>query len=289
MPLQLLSSPCIAGSNGTLSGTPAAVPSWLRQGETSGENTPLPTSPSGSAGISQAVDCASQTGNSSEVGGKPDSQTDLFLPASGLPPIPGHLVQAIKDRKFVDLSDLLPEALRETQFDRVSDRKEDSKAKRKYTISTPLEWMVAFTTFMAVTVHFNTQRAFELATYASIVLTLARDIKGAAWAKYDRLFRQAAAVNPQLCWHRREQDIWMMSVTEASTLGTARPPCQQGQPPAQRSTEICRKWNRGACPFNQCRYRHVCFACQEPGHITRDCPFISTSPKAPATGKPAKP
>ena len=109
---------------------------------------------------SQAVDCASQTGNSSEVGGKPDSQTNLFLPASGgLPPIPGHLVQTIKDCKFVDLSDLLPEALRETQFDRVSDRKEDSKAKRKYTIST-LEWTVAFTTFMAVTVHFNAQRAF---------------------------------------------------------------------------------------------------------------------------------
>ena len=44
-------------------------------------------------------------------------------------------MQAIKTRKFVDLSDLLPEALRETQFDRASD-KEDSKAKRKYTIST---------------------------------------------------------------------------------------------------------------------------------------------------------
>ena len=100
MPLQLFLSPCIAGSNGTLSGTPATVPSWLRQGETSGENIPLPTSPSGSAGGSQAVDCASQTGSSSEVGGKSDRQTDLFLLASGLPPIPGHLVQAIKDHNL---------------------------------------------------------------------------------------------------------------------------------------------------------------------------------------------
>ena len=66
--------------------------------------------------------------------------------------------------------------------------------------------------------HFNAKRAFDLVTYASIVLTLARDIKGSAWAKYDRLFHQAAAVNPQLLWHRREQDIWMMSATESASL-----------------------------------------------------------------------
>ena len=55
---------------------------------------------------------------------------------------------------------------------------------RKYTITTPVDWMVSFTTFIAVAVHFNANRAFDLATYASIVLTLARDIKGSAWAKY---------------------------------------------------------------------------------------------------------
>ena len=147
---------------------------------------------------------------------------------------------------------------------------------------------VAFTTFMAVTVHFNAQRTFELATYASIVLTLARDIKGAAWAKYDRLFRQAAAVNPQLCWHRREQDIWMMSVTEASTLGTARPLASRGSHQPSAPLRYAGSGTGGLVPLT-CAATVVCFACQEPGHITRDCPFISTSPKAPATGKPAKP
>ena len=146
--------------------------------------------------------------------------------------------------------------------------------------------MVSFTTFMAVAVHFNANHAFDLATYVSIVLTLPRNIKGSAWAK---LFRQAAAVDPQLPWHRWEQDIWLMSVTESTSLATARPPSQQGVPSAQRSTEICRKWNRGSCPFAQGSYRHVCLACQEPGHITRDCPLVSTSPKVPAAGRPAKP
>ena len=97
-------------------------------------------------------------------------------------------MQAIKYRKFVEFGDLLPEALRETKFDRVNDKKDDSKTKRKYTIITPLDWMVSFTMFMAVAVHFNANRVLDLATYASVVLTLACDIKGSAWAKYDTLF-----------------------------------------------------------------------------------------------------
>ena len=32
-----------------------------------------------------------------------------------------------KDHKFIEFGDLLPEALRETQFDMVSDKKDDSK------------------------------------------------------------------------------------------------------------------------------------------------------------------
>ena len=224
-----------------------------------------------------------------DPGTKPDRQGDLTLPASGLPPIPGHLVQAIRDGKFIDLADLLPEALREVQFDKACDKKEDAKSKKKHSIASPLDWMVAYATYSAATVHFNPKRAFEMAAYSSIVLTLARDIRGMAWAKYDRLFRQAAAMNPQLPWHRREQDIWLMSATESTTLAAVRPPSQQGLPQAQRSVEICRNWNRGACPFFQCRFRHICATCQEPGHVTPQCPLRAASPKAPATGKAAKP
>ena len=99
-----------AGANGTLSGTPAVIPPWLAQGEVDTEGTPAaqahPTGSASSTGATQPIECISQTANKSpsELGSKPDSQADLFLPASGLPPIPGHLVQAIKDYKFVDLA-----------------------------------------------------------------------------------------------------------------------------------------------------------------------------------------
>ena len=44
-------------------------------------------------------------------------------------------MEAIKDRKFVDFGDLLPEALREAQFDRVSDKRDDSPRQKRSTQS----------------------------------------------------------------------------------------------------------------------------------------------------------
>ena len=104
---------------------------------------------------------------------------DLILPLSGLPPVPAHLVQAIKANKFVDLADLLPEKLQELQFDQAKDSKakEESK-KKKAAIASTLDWSVAFTTFMAVSAHCQPERAFTLAAYFSIILNLARDIGG---------------------------------------------------------------------------------------------------------------
>lgn len=44
----------------------------------------------------------------------PDAlEEDVILPLSGLPPVSGHLVLAIKANKFVDLADLMPEYLQE--------------------------------------------------------------------------------------------------------------------------------------------------------------------------------
>ena len=34
--------------------------------------------------------------------------------------------------------------------------------------------------------------------------------------KFNQLFRQAAAVNPELPWHKREPDIWLMAFMAAA-------------------------------------------------------------------------
>lgn len=69
--------------------------------------------------------------------------------------------------------------------------------------------MAAFATYTAIVVHFKPQRAFDLAAHTSIIVNLTREGKGTTWAHYDHVFRQAAAMNPELPWNRREQDIWL--------------------------------------------------------------------------------
>ena len=143
--------------------------------------------------------------------------------------------------------------------------------------------MAAFSSYMAVAVHLKPQRAFELAGYTSIVSNLAREGRGQAWMRYDQLFRQAAATNPELQWHKREPDIWLMAVMDAVESPSTRLVAQQGQSPADQD-KICRRWNRGSCTLPYCRFRHVCFVCREAGHVTKDCPaLVSRSANRPAT------
>ena len=50
--------------------------------------------------------------------------------------------------------DLLLEGLREVQFDKACDKEEDAESKKKHSIVSLLDWMVAYATYSAATVHF---------------------------------------------------------------------------------------------------------------------------------------
>ena len=89
-----------------------------------------------------------------------ESSADLVLPASGIPPIPQHLLNTIG----------------EAQFTKVWESKDEAK-KRRLNITSPLDWMAAFSSYMAVAVHLKPQWAFELAGYTSIVSNIAREIR----------------------------------------------------------------------------------------------------------------
>lgn len=218
-----------------------------------------------------------------------DAPEDILLPASGLPPIPAHLVQSIKAGKFVDFGELLPEALREAVFETVSGQKEDKKKKKQFVISSPADWGLAFAIYMAVTVHFKPDRAYHLAVYASIIMGLARDNRSPlVWSRYDRLFRQAAAVNPALDWHRRELDLWLMASYETPNPYQVSSSAQQpfrpsSAPQSSQSEEPCRRFNRGTCPFieAQCKYKHICQRCLAAGHVARDCPRLQVPSRRP--------
>lgn len=145
---------------GTLSGTAAVAPEWISQQTETNSVAKPPVVPTNRA--------------PSRDTGKQEGPTDLLLLASG------HPVQAIRELKFVDLHDLLPEALHESQFFKTRESKDKKEKKKKFTIGTPLDWAVAFATYTGVAVHCKPEWAFELAAYASIVMNLARDVKGTA-------------------------------------------------------------------------------------------------------------
>ena len=71
-----------------------------------------------------------------KVDGTVEPSPDLVLPVSSLPSIPLHLVKAIKQDKYVELPDLLPEALREAQFNKTCKTKEEARNKNNISITT---------------------------------------------------------------------------------------------------------------------------------------------------------
>ena len=199
-----------------------------------------------------------QQGGSSSSESMDESSADLVLLASGIPPIPQHL-KTIKQGKFVYRSAKPPPgSIAQSTGEQGRGQEEEAQ----YHIPTRLNGSL-FVLHDSSSAPEATA-AFELAGYTSIVSNLARESRGQAWMRYDQLFRQAAATNPELQWHKREPDIWLMAVMDAVGSQSTRLVAQQGQTPAGQD-KICRRWNRGSCTLPYCRYRHVCFVCPEGG------------------------
>ena len=269
---------------GTLSGTPAAIPDWLgttpaasaMTAPTAPPNTGTPAGDTTLPTASAAPATATAGPPTTEPPKATSDPAPLILPTSGLPPIPAHLVTAIKDGKYIDLGDLLPEGLAEA-FDRAQDGKEDKRKRKKFPINTPMEWGLAFATYAAVVAHFHPSRAPPLLGYMSIIFRLAREVRSTAWARYDQAFRQAAALNPATRWDCRQPDIWLAALVEpCSPVGSSPPPAKKAEPaqhPIPRS-EICHKWNRGECTMRNCRLKHICLACHVPSHMGKDCYLV---------------
>ena len=200
-----------------------------------------------------------------------------------LPPIPKRLLKAIKAGRYVDQGDLLPEALSEA-FDKSAEGgKEDKASKKKFPITTPLEWGLDFATFASATTHYHPSKAQQLLAYSGIIFRLAREVGGSTWMRYDRAFRQATAFNPSLPWDRREPDTWLASLAEDGH--PKRPPADCPQVPPKKkpysfTTNTCLRWNRGQCRSSACRFAHKCLVCQATSHPATTCPVLQPPPAA---------
>ena len=188
------------------------------------------------------------------------------------------------------MGDLLPESLAE-MFDKMQkEGKEDSAKTKSCPIDTPLEWGLAFSTFVAVATHYNSERGPQLITYANIIFRLAKEVRGKVWLRYDGAFREAAAVQPSLRWDHREPDIWLASIAEDQNVQPTVSPAEATTSPGndsiasrrkpsldRRSTvheNVCHRWNRFECQGDSCCYAHNCLVCAAPGHPAKSCPIL---------------
>ena len=246
----------------------------------------------------------------------PGTAGDVSLSMSARP-IPARLVQQIRAGRYVDMRDLL--------WDNVAVRRhfEDiqggmgvhllpiSSRPRVRDVPTLASWVCCFLSYLAVQISDPSTR--DRVTYAMLVVREAMRHGGQGWLDYDRLFRQQAALNPNLPWNVIHPEL------QATTILGQRPPgagsfctlCQecdhtvqqcaltQLQQPALRSAptslrasgrslgRICSSWNDGACLYpGACNYRHICSNCFQHSHPAKDCRL---PPRQRPSGGPARP
>ena len=154
---------------------------------------------------------------------------------------------------------------------------------------------------------------WNMAAYTQIVIQQSRKHPGMGWIAYDQLFRQQRAAGVDLPWNDLAPSIMAATVlrsgecctlchsadhsteqcacspfAEVSPRSTGKPPGSQGQnrnhrfrpysalptPPSTGSEEVCRRFNKGSCPFlaGSCPYTHSCLLCNSTLHGSSRCP-----------------
>ena len=221
-----------AALSGTLSGQPPLLPSWVN----SGEDTDGPSSGRQPSGAPSRPATPPPSGSQGTQRDPP-----LPLPNTGLLAIPAPLVRRIWEGAFVDMGDLLPEAL-QWAFDRSLEEKGEKEKRKKFPIDSVSDWALSFATYMAIRVLTCPSLAAPLATYMAIILRLAHEVPGLAWQRYDRMFCQAVAGNPELPWDRREPDIWLSAIAEQPRPSQAVPSPRTGPKPPSSSMEMFLPW-----------------------------------------------
>ncbi len=241
----------------------------------------------------------------------PSTQEGMSL-AMSLSPIPARIVQQIRAARYIDMRDLLNDnvAVRRHFEDvhgslGVQVMQVSSRPRVREVTSLPA-WVCCFLTYLAVGTSDPVVR--DRLTYAVLLIREAMRHGGQGWLDYDRLFRQQAALNPNLPWNVVHPGLQATTILGTRSSGTFCNLCQecdhvaaqcaltqlqqqsvrgqQGRDNGGRGVvRICSSWNDGACSFpGSCNYRHVCSICYQSSHPARRCRSRPGSTPTQSTG-----
>lgn len=197
-------------------------------------------------------------------------------------------MKRIQSGEFIDLAELLPDHLTEPASG--TSNSSNGKGEKRRHISTILEWIQCFTTYMSVVIASQPERSQDLLDYQSLIIEAKMQYDGNGWLSYDRRFRQNAAASPDQKWSQMDITLWNMAFAGAARadrcklcfmLSHKSEECalsvsQQKQGPQQAGKQvpysqqlgipICRDWNftpSANCSFQGCKFLHACVYCSQ--------------------------
>lgn len=219
-------------------------------------------------------------------------------------PFSPKLVDRIQSGQFVDMRDLLTDNISlMTQLESVAVQPSMAALPgllrpRLREVASITSWMYCYLAYVAI--RSEDQATRDMLAYGRLIIREAQRHGGQGWLDYDRVFRQQAALDPNLAWNTLHPGI------QGSTLvgGTSesrqfctlcreadhassrcalaylqqpppQPPIQpRSRPSARRRSDsagICISWNRGSCLYpGACNFRHICLLCRQ-HHRACDC------------------
>ena len=126
-------------------------------------------------------------------------------------------------------------------------------------------WSDAFLIFISIYVVRYPGKVQEILKYMSVIRDAASKFSPTCWPTYDEQFRMRQE-NHVTRWDHINSDLWL-SIMPTTAYKT---PSNQNFGHSYNSS-TCRYFNKGACNFYQCIYRHACDLCGSTDHGMVNC------------------
>ena len=170
----------------------------------------------------------------------PNSATQPCCPVllgGRIPPIPPKLHKKITEGHYVDMAELCSEHL-EALNAAEEDHSKSSRPKLK-NISSILDWIQAFSIYVAVLSKDQPHHVLSLLVYQHLLIHSHTNFKHLNWVSYNRQFRQKASTCPELDWSTMDGTLWNLCCTKGPSSQTF----YRSQSSSYNSTPICLEWN----------------------------------------------
>ena len=187
-----------------------------------------------------------------------------------LQPVPGYLVDKIKEGKFVDFNLLRPYNLKKLPVAEPNQLQLTKLFRTEFKkIQNFVDWAEAWAVYSGIIAKEAPEKVASLISYFLLLSSAQRDVPGSGWLDYDVAFRKHVVDNPSSNWGEVIPTLWMTTVlTRGSHLQESKEGNLQHPP---KSNLPCFKWNAGECTYARCRFQHnMCSVCRGP-HKRSDC------------------